>query len=47
MQKHLVLKCPHLQYIREKYAPLFHRPTRVQFFWQEYVIGGAKFILKI
>ena len=43
-EKHLVFECPHLQYIRDKYATLFRCSTMRQFFWQDDLIGVAKFI---
>ena len=43
-EKHFVFECPHLQHIRDKYAHLFHCSTMVQFFWQDDMIGVAKFI---
>ena len=33
-----------MQYIRDKYAALFHCSTMVQSFWQDDLIGVAKFI---
>ena len=42
-EKHLVFECPHLQYIRDQYAALFHCSTMRQFFWQDDMSGVAKF----
>ena len=36
--------CPHLQYIGDKFASLFHCHTVKQFFWQDDIVGVAQFV---
>ena len=43
-EKHLVFECPHVQPVRDKYASLFPCATMVQFFWQDDLLGVAKFV---
>jgi hypothetical protein len=42
--RHLVFECPHLQYIRDKVASLFHFQTMKQLFWQDDVVSVAHFV---